>query len=90
MIAPSSRLAKRWLTAAISSSADWPLPRTDQSLSTGKASAAFSPMPEKLNPSTRNEVSTLSRDIRNASSSAPVAEVRARVAPGGNCTSTIM
>ncbi len=90
MIAPSLIPAKRSFTAAVSASADCDLSRTDQSFRVGKASAAFSPLPEKLKPITRKDEATASREARNFSSSWPVTSARARVAPGGSWMSTIM
>ncbi|MCY1298883.1 hypothetical protein D9M70_483900 [compost metagenome] len=90
MMAPSSGAAKRSFTAAASASADCSSPRWDQSLKVGNASAAFSPMPEKLKPVTRKDEATASRGCRKPSSSRTAASVRARVAPGGSWMSTMV
>ena len=83
IIAPNTRPASAW--------ADWPgLARSAQSLSVTKASAAFWPLPEKLKPSTPTMLCTSGCLSTKPSTFSITSSVRFWVAPGGNCTLTMM
>ncbi|MNZ95964.1 hypothetical protein D3C78_1151390 [compost metagenome] len=83
-----------WLRATLARSAieaaESSLPRSDQSLSVLNASAAFCPLPEKLNP----RITTLSRMPGSpalcASTCSATCTVRFLLAPGGNWMSVMV
>ncbi|MCY1439305.1 hypothetical protein D9M71_555370 [compost metagenome] len=83
-----------WLKAALARSAiDWALssaPRSDQSLSVVKPSAAFWPLPEKLKPRISVLLPTPGSVALCASICAATASVRARLAPGGSWMSVMV
>ncbi|MNC19676.1 hypothetical protein D3C75_676130 [compost metagenome] len=77
-----------WVKAMVARSAiDWALssaPRSDQSLSVVKASAAFCPLPEKLKPRIKVVLPTPGSSALCASICAATCSVRMRLAPGGS------
>ncbi|MNG08696.1 hypothetical protein D3C84_920730 [compost metagenome] len=83
-----------WVKAMVARSAiDCALssaPRSDQSLSVVKASAAFWPLPEKLKPRIRVVLPTPGSVLLCASICAATCSVRARLAPGGNWISVMV